>query len=44
VAIEAVRGRLGNLQGGFALQQVGQMHDNAQPLPYAWSLVPATAF
>lgn len=34
VAIETVRGRLGNLQGRFALQQLGQTHDNAQTLTY----------
>lgn len=32
VAIETVRGRLGDLQGGFALQQLGQMRSGSQTL------------
>ena len=34
VAIETVRGRLGDRQGGFALQQFGTMHGGAQTLHY----------
>ena len=34
VAIETVRGRLGEREGGFALQQFGSMHDGAQTLHY----------
>jgi hypothetical protein len=34
VAIETVRGRLGGVQGGFALQQFGQMHNGSQTLTY----------
>lgn len=34
VAIETVRGRLGDREGGFALQQFGTMHGGAQELRY----------
>jgi hypothetical protein len=34
VAIETVRGRLGDRQGGFALQQLGMMHAGSQTLHY----------
>jgi hypothetical protein len=34
VAIETVSGRLGDRQGGFALQQFGTMHAGAQTLYY----------
>jgi hypothetical protein len=34
VAIETVRGRLGQRQGSFALQQFGSMHGGAQTLHY----------
>ncbi len=34
VAIEAVRGRLDERQGGFALQQFGSMHHGSQTLYY----------
>lgn len=35
VAIETVRGRVDNREGGFAMQQLGQMHGDAQTLTYA---------
>ena len=34
VAIETVRGRLGEQEGSFALQQFGSMHDGSQTLYY----------
>ena len=34
VAIETVRGQLGDRQGGFALQQLGSMHAGSQELRY----------
>lgn len=34
VAMEIVRGRLGGLEGSFALQQFGYMHDGSQLLHY----------
>lgn len=34
VAIETVQGRLNGLDGGFALQQFGTMHDDKQVLHY----------
>ncbi len=34
VAIETVRGRLGDRRGGFALQQLGMMHAGSQTLHY----------
>jgi Protein of unknown function (DUF3224) len=34
VAIEAVRGRLGERQGSFALQQLASMHTGSQTLRY----------
>jgi Protein of unknown function (DUF3224) len=34
VAIETVRGRLGERRGGFALQQLGSMHGGEQTLRY----------
>src|SRR5436190_1327206 len=34
VAIERARGRLGDRQGGFALQQLGMMRDGSQTLHY----------
>lgn len=34
VAIETVRGRLGSRDGGFALQQLGTMHDGSQTMHY----------
>ena len=34
VAIEIVRGRLGEQEGSFALQQFGSMHDGSQTLHY----------
>ena len=34
VAIEVVHGRLGEREGGFALQQFGIMHDGTQTLHY----------
>ena len=34
VAIETVRGRLGEQEGSFALQQFGSMHDGSQTLHY----------
>src|SRR5689334_2521677 len=34
VAIETVRGRLGEREGSFALQQFGSMHDGSQTLYY----------
>ncbi len=34
VAIETVRGQLGERQGGFALQQFGLMHAGSQTLHY----------
>ena len=34
VAIETVRGRLGEQEGTFALQQFGSMHDGSQTLHY----------
>jgi hypothetical protein len=34
VAIETVRGRLREREGGFALQQFGSMYDGAQILHY----------
>ena len=34
VAIETVRGRLGDRQGSFALQQFGSMRDGSQTLHY----------
>ncbi len=34
VAIETVRGRIGEREGGFALQQVGRMHRGSQTLHY----------
>lgn len=34
VALETVQGRIGEREGGFALQQLGQMHDNSQTLHY----------
>lgn len=34
VALEMVRGRLSDQDGGFALQQLGKMHDTAQTLTY----------
>jgi hypothetical protein len=33
-AIETVRGRVGELHGGFALQQFGSMHEGSQLLYY----------
>ena len=34
VALEAVRGRLGDREGSFALQQLGQMHGGSRTLTY----------
>jgi hypothetical protein len=34
VAMETVRGRLADREGGFALQQLGLVHDGAQTLHY----------
>jgi Protein of unknown function (DUF3224) len=34
VAIETVRGRLGEREGSFAMQQFGSMHDGSQTLHY----------
>jgi hypothetical protein len=34
VAIETVRGRLGEREGGFAMQQFGSMHEGSQTLHY----------
>jgi hypothetical protein len=34
VAIETVRGRLGEQEGSFALQQFGSLHDGSQTLHY----------
>ena len=34
VAVEVVSGRLGDLRGGFALAQLGAVHDGAQVLRY----------
>ena len=34
VAIEIVRGRLGDQEGSFVLQQFGLMHDGSQTLHY----------
>lgn len=34
VAIEVVRGRVGDLEGSFALQQFGMMHAGSQTLSY----------
>ena len=35
VAVETVRGRLGDREGSFALQQLGSMHAGSQTLHYA---------